>query len=69
MRESGLDGSPAFPDLADDGPEFTDAMFDQGELRHGDVVTRAYRGPGRPKTSNPKPQVTIRLERIQSQSK
>jgi uncharacterized protein (DUF4415 family) len=62
MQANKPGGSRAFLDPADDAPEFTDEMFDQAELRQGDTVIRAYRGPGRPKIVAPKPQVTIRLD-------
>jgi uncharacterized protein (DUF4415 family) len=50
----------------DDIPEWTDEMFDQAEFRIGDRIIRPGTGniarPGRPKSDNPKQQVTLRLD-------
>lgn len=50
----------------DDIPEWTDEMFDQAEFRIGDKIIRPATGtltrPGRPKSPNPKQQVTLRLD-------
>jgi uncharacterized protein (DUF4415 family) len=42
----------------DDAPEWTDEMFDQADLYHGDTLIRR----GRPRLANPKQRVTIRLD-------
>jgi uncharacterized protein (DUF4415 family) len=49
-------------DDPDDAPELTQAFFEDAELRHGEIVIRPYRGPGRPKLEAPKRQVTVRLD-------
>ena len=50
----------------DDAPEWTDDQFARAEVRHGDQVIRPADGtltrPGRPKSDNPKQQVTLRLD-------
>ncbi len=50
----------------DDIPEWTEEMFDQAEFRIGDTVIRPGIGPiarpGRPKSDDPKQQVTLRLD-------
>lgn len=50
----------------DDAPPWTEEMFDRAEISHGGRIVRAATGtltkPGRPKTANPKRQVTLRLD-------
>ena len=50
----------------DDAPEWTAETFARGELRIGDRVVRPATGtltrPGRPRSPDPKRQVTIRLD-------
>jgi len=50
----------------DDAPEWTEEMFERAEVRHGDKLIRAATGTltkrGRPKSENPKQQVTLRLD-------
>lgn len=50
----------------DDIPEWTDEIFDRAEFRIGDQVIRPATGtltrPGRPKSTDPKQQVTLRLD-------
>lgn len=51
----------------DDAPELTEDFFRRAEVRHGDQVLRPADGtltrPGRPKSDDPKQQVTLRLDR------
>lgn len=51
----------------DDAPEWTEDMFRRAALWHGDKLVRPADGtltrPGRPKSDNPKQQVTLRLDR------
>ncbi len=50
----------------DDLPEWTDDMFARAEFRIGNRLIRPATGtltkPGRPKSDNPKQQVTLRLD-------
>ncbi len=50
----------------DDLPEWTDDQFDRAEFRIGGKLIRPADGtltkPGRPKSDNPKQQVTLRLD-------
>ena len=50
----------------DDIPEWTDEIFDRAQFRIGDKVIRPATGtltrPGRPKSDDPKQQVTLRLD-------
>lgn len=50
----------------DDAPEWTEEMFRRAEIRIGDRVIRPASGtltkPGRPRSDNPKKQVTLRLD-------
>lgn len=50
----------------DDGPEWTDEMFERAAIYKGGKLVRAATGtltkPGRPKLANPKRQVTLRLD-------
>ena len=50
----------------DDAPEWTEDMFRRAALWHGDKLIRPADGtltkPGRPKSDNPKQQVTLRLD-------
>ncbi len=63
--------SESKPNLAavwddDDLPEWTDDQFDRAEFRIGGKLIRPADGtltkPGRPKSDNPKRQVTLRLD-------
>ena len=51
----------------DDAPEWTEDMFRRAAVWHGDKLIRPADGtltkPGRPKSDNPKQQVTLRLAR------
>ena len=51
----------------DDAPEWTVDMFRRAAVWHGDKLIRPADGtltkPGRPKSDNPKQQVTLRLDR------
>ncbi len=51
----------------DDAPEWTEDMFRRAAVWHGDKLIRPADGtltrPGRPKSDNPKQQVTLRLDR------
>ncbi|CAN5361020.1 BrnA antitoxin family protein [soil metagenome] len=51
----------------DDLLEWTEDQFDQAEIREGDRIIRPANGtltkPGRPKSDDPKQQVTLRLDR------
>lgn len=51
----------------DDAPEWSEDMFRRAALWHGDKLIRPADGtltrPGRPKSDNPKQQVTLRLDR------
>lgn len=51
----------------DDAPEWTEDMFRRAALWQGDKLIRPADGtltrPGRPKSDNPKKQVTLRLDR------
>jgi uncharacterized protein (DUF4415 family) len=42
----------------DDAPEFTEEMFERGEIRRGDKIIRR----GRPPLDNPKRAVNLRLD-------
>jgi uncharacterized protein (DUF4415 family) len=50
-----------------DAPEWTDNQFDRAQFSIGGVVIRPANGtltrPGRPKSEDPKQQVTLRLDR------
>jgi uncharacterized protein (DUF4415 family) len=50
----------------DEGPEWTDEMFDRAAIYKAGKLVRAATGtltkPGRPKLANPKRQVTLRLD-------
>ena len=50
----------------DDAPEWTEEMFRRAAIWHGDKLIRPASGtltkPGRPKSDNPKQQVTLRLD-------
>lgn len=50
----------------DDAPEWTEDMFRRAAIWHGDKLIRPATGtltkPGRPKSDNPKQQVTLRLD-------
>ncbi|WP_434800804.1 BrnA antitoxin family protein [Blastomonas fulva] len=50
----------------DDAPEWTEDMFRRAAIWHGDKLIRPADGtltkPGRPKSDNPKQQVTLRLD-------
>lgn len=52
----------------DDAPEWTEEMFRRAAIYHGDKLIRPARGtltkPGRPKSADPKQQVTLRLDSI-----
>ena len=51
----------------DDAPEWTEDMFRRAAVWHGDKLIRPADGtltrPGRPRSDNPKQQVTLRLDR------
>lgn len=51
----------------DDAPEWTDDQFERAEIRDGDKIIRPANGtltrPGRPKSEDPKQQITLRLDR------
>lgn len=51
----------------DDAPEWTEEMFRRAEIRHGDRLIRPASGTlskrGRPRSTDPKQQVTLRLDR------
>lgn len=50
----------------DDAPEWTEEMFRRAAIYHGDKLIRPASGtltkPGRPKSADPKQQVTLRLD-------
>lgn len=52
----------------DDLPEWTADQWARAEIRHGDTLIRPADGtltkPGRPKSDNPKKQVTLRLDAV-----
>jgi uncharacterized protein (DUF4415 family) len=52
----------------DDAPEWTEEMFRRAAIYHGDKLIRPASGtltkPGRPKSADPKQQVTLRLDSI-----
>jgi uncharacterized protein (DUF4415 family) len=52
----------------DDAPEWTEEMFRRAAIYHGDKLIRPASGtltkPGRPKSDDPKKQVTLRLDSI-----
>lgn len=62
-NETGLDDTWVDPD---DAPEWTEDQFARGELRVSGKVIRPANGtltrPGRPKSLDPKRQVTLRLD-------
>ena len=61
--DNGLDDTWIDPD---DAPEWTEEMFARGELRIGGTIIRPASGtltrPGRPRSPDPKRQVTLRLD-------
>jgi uncharacterized protein (DUF4415 family) len=65
MPGNGRNTSPGWTD-PDDAPEWSNDVFDRAELREGDRVLRPAQGTltrrGRPKSENPKRQVTLRLD-------
>jgi len=65
MQESKHESGTSWVD-PDDAPEWTKEMFDRAEIRHGDQIIREATGTitkrGRPKSENPKQQVTLRLD-------
>lgn len=52
-------GKPTWAD-PDDAPELTEAWFKSADIYEGETLIR--RGRGRPRSQNPKRQVTIRLD-------
>lgn len=66
MPESKLDTADTLID-PDDAPEWTDDHFDRAEIRIGGKLIRpangTYMRPGRPKSEDPKQQITLRLDR------
>ena len=52
----------------DDAPEWTEEMFRRAAIWHGDKLIRPARGTltkrGRPRSIDPKQQVTLRLDRV-----
>ena len=52
----------------DDAPEWTEEMFRRAAVYHGDKLIRPAQGtltkPGRPKSADPKQQVTLRLDSV-----
>ena len=52
----------------DDAPMWTEEMFRRAAIYHGDKLIRPASGtltkPGRPKSADPKKQVTLRLDSI-----
>ena len=50
----------------DDAPDWTEDMFRRAAIYHGDKLIRPASGtltkPGRPKSADPKKQVTLRLD-------
>ncbi len=64
-NKAGLDDSWVDPD---DAPEWTEAHFRSAQLSVGGKVIREASGtwtkPGRPKSADPKKQVTLRLDSI-----
>ena len=65
MTANRKDTPPEWVD-PDDGPEWTDEMFDRAAIYKGGKLIRPATGtltkPGRPKLANPKRQVTLRLD-------
>jgi uncharacterized protein (DUF4415 family) len=65
MTANGKDTSPGWTD-PDDAPEWTDDVFDRAAFHDGDKLVRPAQGTltrrGRPKLTNPKRQVTLRLD-------
>ncbi len=57
MRKSSTAGKSTWVD-PDDAPELTDEFFENAEVRENGVLIR----PGRPRSTNPKQQVTVRLD-------
>lgn len=66
MPEKSINTESSWVD-PDDAPEWTDDQFERAEIRIGDRVIRPANGtltrPGRPKSENPKQQITLRLDR------
>lgn len=52
----------------DDAPEWTEEMFRRAAIYHGGKLIRPASGtltkPGRPKSTDPKKQVTLRLDSV-----
>ena len=52
----------------DDAPEWTDDQFERAQFSIGGKIIRPANGtltrPGRPKSEDPKQQVTLRLDRV-----
>lgn len=65
MRESKQGPGANWVD-PDDAPEWTKEMFDRAEMRFGEQIVREATGTltrrGRPRSDNPKQQVTLRLD-------
>lgn len=57
MRKNSVAGTSTWVD-PDDAPELTDDFFERAEIRENGVLIRA----GRPKSANPKQQITVRLD-------
>lgn len=66
MREKS-ENLPVGSEEDDDLPEWTDDQFRRAAVWHGDKLIRPADGtltrPGRPRSDNPKQQVTLRLDR------
>lgn len=66
MNERNANSNAGFDD--DDLVEWTDDQFRRAAVYHGDKLIRPADGtltkPGRPKSADPKQQVTLRLDRI-----
>lgn len=65
MPKSTKDSKNASVD-PDDAPKLTDDFFERAQIREGDKVVRPAQGTltrrGRPRSENPKRQITIRLD-------
>lgn len=66
MTEKSADSQVGWDD--DDLPEWTDDQFARAQLSIGGKVIRPAQGtltkPGRPKSTNPKKQITLRLDSV-----
>ena len=68
MNKSTKSGAKSWIDPDDDDAIWTEDHFRRAAIYHGDKLVRPADGtwtkPGRPKSADPKQQVTLRLDRV-----